>query len=115
MRQHSRIIIRSIFRIKVSNRRNDKLVGYVGDLSEHGLRLVGDTLLEVGSTLELRIRMRDKDGQMRHADVDVKCLWARENAQTGHFEAGLSLVLPSVSYSELIRDMRATRGVREES
>ncbi|MCY1289266.1 hypothetical protein D9M68_119490 [compost metagenome] len=115
MRQHNRIVFRSIFRIRVRDRRNDQLIGYVGDLSETGLKLLGDALVEVGSQLALSLRMRDKEGQMRQVDVDVVCQWSRENPQTGHFEAGLKLERPSVPFSDLVRDLRAKREAREES
>ncbi|WP_017938269.1 PilZ domain-containing protein [Zestomonas thermotolerans] len=112
MREHSRIVFRSIFRIKVNDRRNDRLIGYVGDISEHGLKLLGDAPVEVGSELQLRLRMRNHDGQMRYAEVDVVCLWSRENPQTGYFEAGLKLQCPSVPFSELVRELRERRAAR---
>lgn len=115
MRQQNRITIRSLFRIKVNTRHNDQLIGYVGDISEHGVRLVCDAPMEVGSVLELRLRMRGKDGAMRYAEIDGKCLWARENTQTGYFEAGLILEKPSMDFSELVREMRGSRASRGEA
>ena len=87
MRQFSRITFRSIFRIKVSTRPDDRLIGYVGDLSDTGQRLLGDALLEVGSEMALR----DMEGDKRHVDIEVVCLWSRENTKSGYFEAGVTL------------------------
>jgi len=109
MRQHSRITFRSIFRIKVSSRPEDRLIGYVRDVSDNGLRLLSDTLLQVDSTMALRLRMRDKEGEMRQVDIDVLCLWARENVQSGHFEAGFVLQQPSAEFTHLVNGMRAKR------
>ncbi len=112
MRQYSRITFRSIFRIKVSTRPDDRLIGYVGDLSDSGLRLLGDALLEVGSEMSLRLRMRDREGEMRHVDIEVVCLWSRENTKTGYFEAGFTLAKPSNEFARWISGLRVTRGVR---
>lgn len=111
MRQHSRFTFRSIFRVKVSVRPEDRLIGYIGDLSETGVRLLTDTLLAVDSSLALRLRMRDRAGEMRLVDIDVLCLWARENSKTGHFEAGCTLLQPSPEFSRLVAEMRANRKV----
>lgn len=112
MRQHSRITFRSIFRIKVSKRPEDRLIGYVGDVSDNGLRLLSDTLIEVDSTLALRLRMRDKEGEMRQVDIEALCLWSRENTRTGHFEAGFVLPEPSEAFTALVNGMRAKRKVQ---
>ncbi|SDH83921.1 PilZ domain-containing protein [Pseudomonas panipatensis] len=109
MRQHNRIVFRSMFRIRAVDGRSGKLFGYVADLSETGLKLRCDELLEADSVLDLRLRMRDREGHMREAEVSVRCIWSRENAQTGQFEAGLALEQPSMTFSELMRSLRAGR------
>lgn len=109
MRQSSRITFRSTFRIKISDRESDTLIGYAGDLSECGMKLLGDTLVEPGSELKLRIRMRDREGEMRQVDVDMVCQWSQENIRTGFFEAGLSLLGESSKYVELVEGMRNKR------
>lgn len=106
MRQHPRITFRSLFRIKVSRAEDDQLIGYVGDISEGGLRMLGDRLLEPGSEHHLRLRMRDRHGEMRHVDIQVTCQWSAENTRTGHIESGLALKDESVAYNRLLADMR---------
>lgn len=112
MRQHSRITFRSIFRIKVSTRPDDRLIGYVGDVSDTGLRLLTDTMLTVDSQMALRLRMRDRDGEMRQVDIDAICLWSRENLKTGHFEAGFVLQQPSAAFTNLVDSMRMRRDAK---
>ncbi|MDF3933865.1 PilZ domain-containing protein [Pseudomonas citronellolis] len=109
MRQHNRIVFRSMFRIRVLDAASGKLLGYVADLSESGLKIRCDLLLEAESVLELRLRMRDREDRMREAEVRVRCVWSGENAQTGQYEAGLALDQPSVSYNELMTELRAGR------
>jgi hypothetical protein len=111
MRQHTRITFRSIFRIKVSDCQTDQLIGYVGDVSESGLRLLSDTPQEVGSCMALRLRMRDREGELRKIDIQVVCLWAQENPKTGHFESGLKLTEDSDEFTRLVSNMRPMRRV----
>lgn len=111
MRQHTRITFRSIFRIKVSDCQTDQLIGYVGDVSESGLRLLSDAPQEVDSCLALRLRMRDRDGELRKIDIQVVCLWSQENPRTGHFESGLKLAEDSAAFTLLVRNMRPMRRV----
>lgn len=110
MRQNSRITFRSIFRIKVSKRENDRPIGYVGDLSSTGLRLLLDQAsLVVGSRAELRLRTRNREGDVIHVDIDVICMWSRENEKTGYFEAGCTLESPSEDFTALINTLHMRR------
>lgn len=111
MRQQSRIVFRSIFRIKVYDTRN-LLIGYVADVSETGLRLLSDSLMESGTDMTLRLKMRVGEDKSLQMDVNATCMWARENEKTGHFEAGFALINGSAEYSKLVRDLRVTRGAR---
>lgn len=113
MREHNRIVFRSMFRIRVHDTASGELIGYVADLSENGLKLRCDLLLEADSVLDLRLRMRGREDRMHVADVKVRCVWARENAQTGQFEAGLKLELPSVSFNDLMNELRTGRRTPE--
>lgn len=106
MRQHPRITFRSLFRIKVSRPEDDQLIGYVGDISEGGLRMLGDTLLEAGSEHLVRLRMRDRHGELRQMDIQVTCQWSAENSRTGHIESGLALKEESAAYNRLLSDIR---------
>ena len=109
MRQSSRITFRSTFRIKISDRESDTLIGYAGDVSECGMKLLTDTPVESGTELKLRVRMRDRHGEMRQVDVDMACQWSQENIRTGFFEAGLALQGDSAEYVRLIEGMRKVR------
>jgi hypothetical protein len=106
MRQHKRIVFRSLFRIKVRNPHNNRLIGYIGDISEGGMRLVSDVPLEVGERYELSLNMRDREGVQRQVEVGALCLWAGENTRTGHHEAGLALAHPSEAYYRFVASLR---------
>lgn len=91
MRNRSRLQFRSIFRVKVSNPKTNALIGYVGDVSENGLKLLTDTAFEEGASVPLRLRMRVKEDEVLQFDLLVCCRWTGTNAKTGYFEAGFIL------------------------
>jgi hypothetical protein len=109
MRKHSRIVFRSLFRIKVYSRRSDQLIGYVGDLSETGLKLLSDTAMEPDSHKTLRLKMRVGDDQLLQLDIEVRCMWSSENEKTGRFESGFTLLQPSAEFARLVADLQAAR------
>lgn len=114
MRQHSRLTFRSMYRIKVLNRDNDYLLGYVADLSETGLRLLSDTPQVVDTRLPLRLKMRVAENEMLVMDIDAICMWARESEKTDFFESGFTLTKPSPDYSKLVQELLAARGIQSE-
>lgn len=109
MRQSSRIPFRSIFRIKIYHREQQELIGYAGDVSECGMKLLTDSEVEPGVVLPLRLQMRDHEGRMRRVDMDMTCQWCLENQRTGHMEVGLALSGESPQYVALVEMIRSRR------
>lgn len=113
MRNQSRLQFRSIFRVKVSNPKTNALIGYVGDVSETGLKLLSDTSFEQGARVPLRLRMRVKEDEVLQFDLDVTCKWSGSNAKTGYFEAGFILEEPSAEFTLMVEKLRIQRGETE--
>lgn len=109
MRQHTRVTFRSMFRIKVYDTTKSLLIGYVGDVSESGLRLLSDTAMEIGTTRTLRLKMRVREDEVLQIDIHVVCMWSRANDKTGHFESGFTLVKESAEFAKLVTDLLALR------
>jgi hypothetical protein len=109
MREHERVVFRSLFRIKVKLRGKSGLLGYAGDISSRGMRLVSDESIEPGTRLELELAMRDGEGQTHQASAVLICRWSRENPRTGHQESGMELETLSPSFSALVQRVGAQR------
>ena len=113
MRNQSRLQFRSIFRVKVSNPLTNALIGYVGDISETGLKVLSDKAFEQGERVSLRLRMRVKEDEVLQFDLDVTCKWSGGNAKTGYFEAGFVLEQPSGEFTVMVEKLRTQRGETE--
>lgn len=110
MRGQSRIVFKSIFRMKVSDRASGRLVGYVGDISASGMRLLSDEVIETGEVMHWRLRMRNSDGSTTLIDVDGRALWSRRNTQSGYIESGVHIEQPSKEFTRLIEGFSVKRG-----
>ncbi len=114
MRNQSRLIFRSIFRVKVSDPKSGGLIGYVGDVSEFGFKLLSDTAIEPGTQMDLRLRMRLAEHELLQIDLNARCKWSGVNDKTGYFEAGFILEQPSAEFSALVEKLRIMRGEFDE-
>lgn len=110
MRQQSRLPFRSIFRVKVSNPKTNALIGYVGDVSENGLKLLSDTQFAQGDDVHFRMRMRVSESETLQFDLHLTCMWSGTNGKTGYFEAGFILQQPSAEFTLMVEKMRIQRG-----
>ena len=110
MRNQSRLQFRSIFRVKVSNPHSGALIGYVGDVSENGLKILSDTEFEAGADVKVRMRMRVNETETLQFDLNLTCMWTGTNAKTGYFEAGFILQQPSAEFTLMVEKMRIQRG-----
>lgn len=109
MRQHPRVTFRSLFRIKVYDVSKNLLIGYVGDVSESGLRLLSDTAIDTRAERTLRLKMRVREDEMLQMDIRVVCMWSKANEKTGFFESGFILVSESAEFAKLVSDLLALR------
>lgn len=114
MRNQSRLIFRSIFRVKVSNPKSGALIGYVGDVSEFGFKLLSDTAIEPGTHRDLRLRMRLAENELLQIDLQASCRWSGVNEKTGYFEAGFILEQPSAEFTSLVEKLRIMRNAFDE-
>ncbi|WP_150301537.1 PilZ domain-containing protein [Pseudomonas profundi] len=111
MREQSRIVFRSVFRMKVSERASGRLVGYVGDISERGIKILTDEALERGTLMRLRLRMRNGEGAIVSVDVDAECLWCRANTKSGYYESGVHIGQPGEAFTQLVEGLRKRRKI----
>ncbi len=109
MRKQSRIVFRSIFRCKAKGRANNRLIGYVADVSEGGLKLLCDAPLEAGAVAQLRLAMRNEEGVLDEVEIDARCLWCQENPRSGYHEAGMIIDEPTAAYERWVAGLRRVR------
>lgn len=89
--------------LRVFNRFTDSPVGFLGNVSEHGLMLISQLPLLVGGHFQLRLKVPGQDGKLLFVDLEADCLWCREDATPGYFDSGFVLHEAPGDYVQLIR------------
>ncbi|WP_120994491.1 PilZ domain-containing protein [Stutzerimonas urumqiensis] len=109
MRQHRRVSYRYISSIRVTNRLSGDDMGYVGDLSLGGLRMVASEPLVVGGCYEITLHVPEHGERVADVPVTVICQWSRRDSRRGSFEMGFSLDRPAPEFSLLVQGLLKRR------
>lgn len=109
MRRHRRFNFRHLSRIQVSNSLSGEPIGFLGDISVEGLRLLAAQPLAKGGCYELRLHVPEEKGPERQVDIVVICQWVRRNSERGNFEMGFALDRPSTEFANLVAQLIVRR------
>lgn len=109
MRHHSRQQFPSHVQIKVSNPRNGALIGYLGDVSESGIKIFSD----LPFVRDERMRMKIHSDGIAQLALDAICRWSDNDDEQEHFAGGFYLVKPPAGFTELVKKLRGQRSSNE--
>ncbi|WP_462380836.1 PilZ domain-containing protein [Pseudomonas sp. Marseille-QA0892] len=109
MRQHRRVSYRHISSIRVTNRLSGDAMGFLGDLSLGGLRLISSEPLVVGGCYDMTLHVPEHGEWVRDVQVTVLCQWSRRDSRRGSFEMGFSLDRPSPDFATLVQGLLKRR------
>ena len=88
--------------LQVFNRRTDKPIGYLGNVSEDGLMLISQLPIMVDVDFELRFKIPGPEGDFQTIDITATCLWSHEDINPQHYDSGFSVTQASDGYTRLI-------------
>lgn len=77
---------------RVLDRRNNKLLGYLFDLTVEGAMVVGEVELPAGATIMARIDLPEGLCPKQYLDIEADVVWCRLNEEDGTYKSGLRLV-----------------------
>lgn len=103
MRHHSRQPFPSQVQIKVSNPRNGALIGYVGDISESGVKIFSD----LPFVRDERMRMKIHGDGISQFALDAICKWSDNNDGPGYFAGGFYLEQPPAGFIHTVEKLRS--------
>ena len=79
------------FYLQVSNDKNGKLLGYVVDITPHGLKIVSEEVCETKSNLDLKMNLPDDVGQRNVICFKAKCVWSGKDVNSDFYANGLEI------------------------
>ena len=88
--------------LQIFNRYTDKPMGYLGNVSEHGLMLISNLPILVGADFELRLKIPNVEGGTKAVDLNASCLWSHEDETPGNYDSGFMLQTMPVDYMQLV-------------
>ena len=77
-------------------------MGYLGNVSEHGLMLISNLPILVGADFELQLKIPGSAGVPRHIDLNAGCLWCQEDETPGNYDSGFALRTMPIDYMHLV-------------
>ncbi|WP_397451520.1 PilZ domain-containing protein [Pseudomonas sp. NA-150] len=93
--------------LQVFNRYTDRPMGYLGNVSEHGLMLISELPILVGADFELRLKTPGENGSQKIIDINAACLWCHEDETPGHFDSGFMLQNTPYEYMHLVHVLKS--------
>ena len=109
MRSESRYPIRPATGLKAYDAQTQCLIGYVGDISRQGLRLIVDGPMEPGTLTHLRLQMRINEDELLKFELLVNVQWSRPIAKSPDYETGCRILSPSAELNALVQRLQRLR------
>ncbi len=76
----------------VFNKKDNSLIGHVGDITAGGVMLVSKKLIEVGKIIQFRMEPSGfKTKESRNVECTGTCVWSKGDANPDYYIAGFKL------------------------
>ncbi len=89
----------------VYDRRSNRLMGRVLNMSAEGVLLITEEPLPIRETVPCRLIFPDDIDGIRQANFDAECRWCRFNERTGLHEMGLQLSFGTNEDQEIVAEI----------
>jgi hypothetical protein len=80
------------FYLQVTDDKTDKLLGYVVDISQRGLKIISEDVCEPDSSMELKMNLPDDAGQRKAIQFKAKCIWSGKDVNSEFYANGFELI-----------------------
>ena len=92
MKNTRRYIRRHLFfYLQITNVDNGKLMGYVVDISPHGLKVISEEVCETESNMDLKMNLPDEAGQRKAIQFRAKCVWSGKDVNSDFYANGFEI------------------------
>ncbi len=88
--------------LQVYNQVTDKPIGYIVNISTHGMMLVSSTQLLAHAVFSLQIRLPTLINGKKKIDFEALSHWCKPDVEPGCFDTGFSFTQPSEELQTLV-------------
>lgn len=103
MRQHTRLSLRNLGRVEVTDPLSGETLGYVAELSLGGLRLIAEQPPTEGTSYSLCLLVPDHRDKLYEVPISATCRWVRQGRRRDSYEVGFALDQPTPAFSAPLR------------
>ena len=91
-----------IYYLRVFDCDTGVVIGHLVDITPHGIMIIRDAPIEIGTIMNLRLRWRSNSGLLQVADFQGECRWCRPDVNPDFYGAGFSISVASEGYVKAI-------------
>jgi c-di-GMP-binding flagellar brake protein YcgR len=77
---------------RVTDRKTDRLLGYLVDLTTGGALLIGDVPLKIGVDFSLRVDLPEELTDKKFLDIEARAVWNQPDVDPEFYRTGLQLL-----------------------
>jgi len=93
------------FYLQITEAKQNKLLGYVVDITSKGLKIVSEDALVVGSVLDLKMNLPNDIGRKKELLFSAKVIWCGADVNSDFFAVGLEMVDIDKDHIAIIEEM----------
>lgn len=71
---------------------NDHILGFLADISPHGLRISSDEPLSQGTELGLKMQLPESWSDLQELDFTAQCCWWEDEESNGAYSSGFQII-----------------------
>lgn len=102
-----------IYYLSVYDRMNNRLLGYIVDLSSEGFKLMSDAAIETNTVFKLKMMLAEKVKGFDHINFKAKSIWSRKDAHSEFYDTGFKLLDTSKNELESIQNLIQELGFKD--
>lgn len=94
-----------VFYLRVFDGMSSRILGNLVDISEHGLRLVGDGALEVNEEFRLRMLLPYDKDERKEIVFSATCRWCKKDSNPDFYLSGFQIHDLNAVNANLIKEL----------
>ncbi|MDR3210291.1 MAG: PilZ domain-containing protein [Planctomycetota bacterium] len=104
-----------IYYLRVFDRDSGQILGHLVDINTNGLMIIRDSVIEVGTVYNLRLRWRSSSGRLTVADIEGTCRWCRPDVNPDFYGAGFAITSGSEENIKAIKELIGDLSIQDKT
>lgn len=94
-----------IFYLRVFNRNNNNLIGYLVDITPEGVMLISEDPIKTNITFQFKMDLPTGIGKLKQLDFEAKSIWCKTDINPNFYDTGFQLLNVASNDIEIIENL----------